>query len=251
MLVLRTSRYSRNACAATLAKAAKTTTTRPSHCVYYPQSIFFFKNQTTFIIYNFVTNFIKNITTATSNNNTTTTTTTKFTNFFSHLRFYTDSHNKMTTEQNKKQKLEATESLKVHLRSDKARVPTKGSVLAAGYDLYSSEDAIIPAQGQGLVSTDISIIVPIGTYGRVAPRSGLAVKHGISTGAGVIDADYRGEVKVVLFNHSTKDFEIKAGDRIAQLVLERIVNADIEEISEDQLTATDRGEGGFGSTGKN
>lgn len=256
MLALRTSRYSRNACAATLATAANTTTTRPSHCVYYPQSIFFFKNQTTFINYNFVTTFIRNITTATSNNinnNTTTTTTitTKFTNFFSHLRFCTDSHNKMTTEQNKKQKLEATESLKVHLRSDKARVPTKGSVLAAGYDLYSSEDAIIPAQGQGLVSTDISIIVPIGTYGRVAPRSGLAVKHGISTGAGVIDADYRGEVKIVLFNHSTKDFEIKAGDRIAQLVLERIVNADIEEISEDQLTATDRGEGGFGSTGKN
>lgn len=157
----------------------------------------------------------------------------------------------MTTESAKRQKLEATESLKVYLRSSEAKLPTKGSALAAGYDLYSSEDAQIPAHGQGLVSTDISIIVPIGTYGRVAPRSGLAVKHGISTGAGVIDADYRGEVKVVLFNHSEKNFDVKKGDRIAQLVLERIVNADIEEITEEALTNTERGEGGFGSTGKN
>ena len=147
----------------------------------------------------------------------------------------------------KKQKLESTQSLKVYLRSPKGKVPTKGSALAAGYDLYSAE----AAHGQGLVSTDISIIVPIGTYGRVAPRSGLAVKHGISTGAGVIDADYRGEVKVVLFNHSEKDFEIKEGDRIAQLVLEQIVNADIKEISLEELDNTERGEGGFGSTGKN
>ena len=68
----------------------------------------------------------------------------------------------------KKQKLESTQSLKVYLRSPKGKVPTKGSALAAGYDLYSAEAATIPAHGQGLVSTDISIIVPIGTYGRVA-----------------------------------------------------------------------------------
>lgn len=148
-------------------------------------------------------------------------------------------------------KIKASDELKVLLRSDKATVPTKGSALAAGYDLYASEDAIIPGQGQGLVATDVTIVVPIGTYGRVAPRSGLAVKHGISTGAGVIDADYRGEVKVVLFNHSTKDFSIKAGDRIAQLVLEQIVNADIKVITTEELDATDRGEGGFGSTGEN
>lgn len=148
-------------------------------------------------------------------------------------------------------KTKVSDKLKVFLRSDKATIPTKGSALAAGYDIYASEDAVIPAQGQGLVATDISIIVPIGTYGRVAPRSGLAVKHGISTGAGVIDADYRGEVKIVLFNHSTKDFEIKSGDRIAQLVLEKIINADIVEISKEELDTTDRGEGGFGSTGTN
>lgn len=148
-------------------------------------------------------------------------------------------------------KTKLAEELKVFLRSDKATVPTKGSALAAGYDLYSSESAVIPAQGQGMVATDISIIVPVGTYGRVAPRSGLAVKHGISTGAGVIDADYRGEVKIVLFNHSKKDFEIKSGDRIAQLVLEQIINADIAVITKDQLDDTERGEGGFGSTGTN
>lgn len=147
-------------------------------------------------------------------------------------------------------KVKTSESLKVFKRSDKATLPTKGSALAAGYDLYSSEEAVIPANGQGLVATDLSIIVPIGTYGRVAPRSGLAVKNGISTGAGVIDADYRGEVRIVLFNHSSKDFEIKKGDRIAQLVLEKIVNADIVEISAEQLDETERGAGGFGSTGK-
>lgn len=157
--------------------------------------------------------------------------------------------NIFTMSEQKKTKL--ADQLKVFLRSEKATTPTKGSALAAGYDLYASENAVIPAQGQGLVATDISIIVPVGTYGRVAPRSGLAVKHGISTGAGVIDADYRGEVKIVLFNHSTKDFEIKSGDRIAQLVLEKIINADIVEITKEELDTTDRGEGGFGSTGTN
>lgn len=156
-------------------------------------------------------------------------------------------HHRMSAE--KKQKV--SEDLKVFLRSDKAKVPTKGSALAAGYDLYAAEEAVIPAQGQGLVATDISIIVPVGTYGRVAPRSGLAVKHGISTGAGVIDADYRGEVKIVLFNHSKNDFKISPGDRIAQLVLERIVNADISVITKEELDNTERGEGGFGSTGHN
>lgn len=152
----------------------------------------------------------------------------------------------MTT--NKKQKM-SEPTLKIFKRSENATTPTRGSVLSAGYDLYSSEDSAVPARGQNMVSTDISVIVPVGTYGRVAPRSGLAVKHGISTGAGVVDADYRGEVKVVLFNHGEKDFEIKKGDRIAQLVLEKIVMAEIEEITEKQLEQTTRGEGGFGSTG--
>lgn len=99
-----------------------------------------------------------------------------------------------------------------------------------------------------MVSTDISFTVPVGTYGRIAPRSGLAVKNGIQTGAGVVDRDYTGEVKVILFNHSQKDFAIKKGDRIAQLILERIVeNAQVVVV--DSLEESARGAGGFGSTG--
>ncbi len=85
--------------------------------------------------------------------------------------------------------------------------------------------------------------------GRIAPRSGLAVKHFIDTGAGVIDADYRGQVKVLLFNHADADFEIKEGDRIAQLVLERIYTPEVMEVQD--LEATLRGAGGLGSTGHN
>lgn len=144
-------------------------------------------------------------------------------------------------------------SLSVYLLNDKARAPSRGSMGAAGYDMYASEDAIVPARGQALIGTGVSIVCPPGTYGRVAPRSGLAVKHGISTGAGVVDADYRGEVKVVLFNHGEKDFEIHAGDRIAQLVLEKIVTPDLEVLDDsqwEQICNTERGAGGFGSTGK-
>jgi dUTP pyrophosphatase len=155
---------------------------------------------------------------------------------------------KVMTQELKKQKM--SQVLKIYKRSENATTPTKGSSLSAGYDLYSSEESLVPARGQAMVATDISVIVPVGTYGRVAPRSGLAVKHGISTGAGVVDADYRGEVKVVLFNHSDKDFEINKGDRIAQLVLEQIINADVVEITEQELDTTERGAGGFGSTGK-
>jgi dUTP pyrophosphatase len=129
-----------------------------------------------------------------------------------------------------------------------ARLPTRGSDGAVGYDLYSSEDATVPCQaGRALVSTGIALSIPDGLYGRVAPRSGLAVKHCINVGAGVIDPDYTGEVKVVLFNHGTEDFEIKKGDRIAQLVLERCETPMIKEIG--LLEETLRGDGGFGSTG--
>ena len=113
-----------------------------------------------------------------------------------------------------------------------AIVPTRGSDRSVGYDLYSSEDATVPCQaGRALVSTGIALSIPDGLYGRVAPRSGLAVKHCINVGAGVIDPDYTGEIKVILFNHGLKDFEIKKGDRIAQLVLERCETPAIEEIS--------------------
>ncbi|KAF8558801.1 dUTP diphosphatase [Imleria badia] len=131
--------------------------------------------------------------------------------------------------------------------SEKAKLPTRGSQLAAGYDLYSAEKKIIPARGKALIDTQLSIAVPIGTYGRVAPRSGLASKFMIDTGAGVIDADYRGTVFVLLFNLSDQDFEVQEGDRIAQLIIEKICNPDVLEV--ESLDETLRGVNGFGSTG--
>ena len=128
-----------------------------------------------------------------------------------------------------------------------ALLPTRGSIGAVGYDLYSNCDGVIPTSERMLVSTGVAVVLPKGVYGRVAPRSGLAVKHGIQVGAGVIDPDYTGEVKVVLFNHGDKDFEIKKGDRIAQLILERCETPNVEEIG--LMEETDRGAGGFGSTG--
>ena len=126
-------------------------------------------------------------------------------------------------------------------------IPARGSPMAAGYDLSSSEDVSITKGTRGLVSTGIAFTVPYGTYGRIAPRSGLAVKKGIQVGAGVIDRDYTGEVKVVLFNHGDEDVEIKRGDRIAQLIIEQIEMPEVKVVSE--LLMTERGEGGFGSTG--
>ncbi|KAL4780194.1 dUTPase-like protein [Aspergillus varians] len=138
-------------------------------------------------------------------------------------------------------------SLLVKKLTPTATAPTRGSAFAAGYDLYSAKEIVIPAKGKALVDTGLAIAVPEGTYGRVAPRSGLASKHFIDTGAGVIDADYRGEVKVLLFNFSDVDFTVKEGDRVAQLVLERIYTPEVMVVEE--LEESVRGAGGFGSTG--
>lgn len=113
-------------------------------------------------------------------------------------------------------------ALQVKLLSETAKAPSRGSAHAAGYDLYAAKEAVVPARGKVMVDTDISIAVPAGTYGRVAPRSGLASKHSIDTGAGVIDADYRGPVKVLLFNFSDVDFKVAVGERVAQLIVERV-----------------------------
>jgi dUTP pyrophosphatase len=138
-------------------------------------------------------------------------------------------------------------TLRVKRLSDNAVLPVRGSEWAAGYDLSASQAKTIPPGGRAVVPTDLSIACPAGTYGRVAPRSGLTVKQGIHVGAGVIDADYRGPVGVVLFNLGDQPFEVQPGDRIAQLILESIVMAPVEEVEE--LDDTVRGDGGFGSTG--
>ncbi|WCJ35165.1 Deoxyuridine 5'-triphosphate nucleotidohydrolase [Euphorbia peplus] len=131
--------------------------------------------------------------------------------------------------------------------SENAVLPSRGSPLSAGYDLSSAIETKVSARGKSLVPTDLSIAVPEGTYARIAPRSGLAWKHSIDVGAGVIDADYRGPVGVILFNHSDIDFEVKKGDRIAQLIIEKIMTPDVVEV--EDLDKTVRGGGGFGSTG--
>jgi len=124
----------------------------------------------------------------------------------------------------------------------------RGSELAAGWDLASAVDIVVPARGKKMVTTDIAIATPTDCYARVAPRSGLAYKKSIDVGAGVVDADYRGPVGVILFNHSDDDFDIKVGDRIAQLILEKVhLDVDIEKV--DELPETNRGTNGFGSTG--
>eukprot|EP00667_Euglena_gracilis_P012942 EG_transcript_13311 len=137
--------------------------------------------------------------------------------------------------------------LMVKKLSEFATLPTRGSAYAAGYDLSSAHDVIVPARGKAIVPTDLAIAIPEGTYARIAPRSGLAAKHHIDIGAGVVDYDYRGNVGVVMFNHAEKDFEVKRGDRVAQLILECIMTAEVQETTE--LPPTERGAGGFGSTG--
>jgi len=128
-----------------------------------------------------------------------------------------------------------------------ATVPHRATELAAGYDISASEDAKIPSKGRFAVSTGISIGLPEGTYGRIAPRSGLAYKFGIDVLAGVIDADYRGEVKVILYNSGEHPFVIKKGDRIAQLIIEKNETPDVAVVMD--IDDTVRGTGGFGSTG--
>lgn len=141
----------------------------------------------------------------------------------------------------------ATPVLAVKRLLPTAVLPTRGSAEAAGLDLYCAETVEIPAGGRALVRTGIAVNIPYGCYGRVAPRSGLAVKFGIDTGAGVIDSDYRGEVGVLLFNFGSSVFTAEVGARIAQLLIEPIVLAQPVEVSE--LADTQRGAGGFGSTG--
>jgi len=138
-------------------------------------------------------------------------------------------------------------SLKVKLLSDLGRVPQRGSEGAVGYDLFSAEEKIIAPRARVMIHTDIVIELPPNCYGRIAPRSGLAWNHGIDVGGGVIDPDYRGNVKVILFNHSNVEYRVNIGDRIAQLILEQVVVVPVEVTS--SLTNTVRGDQGIGSTG--
>ena len=138
-------------------------------------------------------------------------------------------------------------NLVVKKLSDKAHLPTIQTSGSAGYDLYASAAGIIKANDRGLVSTDISLQIPKNHCGLIWPRSGFSVKNGVETGAGVIDSDYEGEVKILLHNHGNADFEYSVGMRVAQILIMPVANPPILEVNE--LSPTKRGDGGFGSTG--
>lgn len=141
-----------------------------------------------------------------------------------------------------------TNQFKVYC-GDGAVIPKKGTMNSAGYDISSSIDIVVKPGIVNVISTGLFVAMPTGTYGRIAPRSGLAFKFGANILAGVIDADYRGEIKVLMT--TLTEFPVKKGDRIAQLILEKYLShAVLVEVGViTNLDITERGAGGFGSTG--
>ncbi len=133
-----------------------------------------------------------------------------------------------------------------------ATLPKRGSAVAAGFDLYADTAAeiIIPAHSTVMVGTGLAVAIPNGYFGGIYARSGLASKQGLRPAncVGVVDADYRGEVMVALHNDTASDKVIAAGERIAQLIIQQYLEVEFEEV--DKLSDTERGDGGFGSTGK-
>lgn len=129
----------------------------------------------------------------------------------------------------------------------RATLPTRGSSSSAGLDICSIEEVTIGPHGRSLARTGLSVAIPEGFYGRVAPRSGLAVKLGLDVLAGVIDSDYRGELLCALYNTGDSSIALPAGSKICQLIIEKI--AIPTAAWSDELSETARGAGGFGSTG--
>lgn len=128
-----------------------------------------------------------------------------------------------------------------------ARLPTRGSDGSAGLDLYAGLDSELAPKSRACIPTGLKVVLPEGTYGRIAPRSGLAMRYGIDVGAGVVDQDYRGYIGVVLFNHGDTPFKFEAGTRIAQLIVTPYLDCTPKEgIVEVE---GERGASGFGSTG--
>jgi dUTP pyrophosphatase len=142
------------------------------------------------------------------------------------------------------------EEIKYKKHTSLAYPPKLNSEYACGYDLYTPIDVVVPAYGKVLISTDISIELPReNLYARIAPKSSLAWKNHIDVGGGIIDNDYRGIIKVILYNHSDIDVKIQAGNPIAQMIIEKYYKYKLREV--EKLSETKRGEGGFGSTHKN
>lgn len=143
-------------------------------------------------------------------------------------------------------------NIKVKKLTPNATVPTMGSKFAAGADLYSAEDAdvVIEPGETKFIGTGLAMEIPEGYVGLVYARSGLACKRGLAPAnkVGVVDSDYRGEIKVALHNHGKEAQTVEKGERIAQMVIAPYLSVNYEEA--DELSETERGEGGFGSTGR-
>jgi dUTP pyrophosphatase len=129
---------------------------------------------------------------------------------------------------------------------ERAVLPKRGSVLAAGLDVCSIEDVELGPRQRIVAKTGLAVAIPPGFYGRIAPRSGLASKHGLDVLAGVIDSDYRGEICCLLYNTGDDPVRLAAGSKICQLILEQIITPEAAWATD--LDETSRGSGGFGST---
>jgi dUTP pyrophosphatase len=153
------------------------------------------------------------------------------------------------------------EKIKIQLINENAKMPTKATSGSSGYDLYSPDDfSIIPkethrflrqeGENRVLIPLGFKLSIPKGYEVQIRPRSGLALKYGVTVlnSPGTIDSDYRGEVGVILVNHSAEIYEIKRGDRIAQMVIAKLPNLELEEV--DDLDLTYRADGGYGHSGR-
>ena len=129
-----------------------------------------------------------------------------------------------------------------------ACMPTRATSKSVGLDLYSPTNVLVPAHDKVLVDLGIALQIPMGYYGQIASRSGLAIHHHIHVGAGVVDPDYTGSIHVLLMNFSSQDHVIEKNHRIAQMLLEKVAYPIICEVS--QISSTERGAKGFGSTGQ-
>ncbi|MCY6960259.1 dUTP diphosphatase [Clostridium brassicae] len=140
-------------------------------------------------------------------------------------------------------------NLKVQKTNKLAKLPEYAHIGDAGMDLYSVEDKIIQPGKTTLIHTGIKIELPKDTEAQIRPRSGLALKHSITVlnTPGTIDEGYRGEIGIILINHSKEDFKVEKGMRIAQMVIKPVLRVNVVEV--ERLTGTERGNGGFGSTG--
>ena len=139
------------------------------------------------------------------------------------------------------------EPLRFKRLDPRAVLPARGSLLAAGLDICAIEELTLQPGERVLARTGLAVAIPEGHYGRVAPRSGLATKKGLDVLAGVIDADYRGEIRCLLYNAGGEAIHLPAESKICQLIIEKIITP--TAVWADDISETDRGSGGFGSTG--